>query len=205
MRRIALALIALSAGLLWSRAQETYRLDSANSAVQIHVDTAGALGFIGHTHLIQAPLERGRFIYYPGDPAKSSVELVVDASALQVLDPTASAGDRKQIQATMQSDRVLSVSRYPKICFKSSKIQLLAGSRLQITGDLAIRSQTNQVIVEAALEQVGPHLKANGTSRFKQTTFGIQPVAAGLGTVRVKDELNLSFQVSGQPDIGLAP
>jgi polyisoprenoid-binding protein YceI len=34
-----------------------------------------------------------------------------------------------------------------------------------------------------------------GTTRIKQTTFGIQPITIGRGIVRVKDELEISFQV----------
>ncbi len=199
MRRLSFILVALSVGWLHSQAQETYRLDPARSVIQIHVDTSGALGFMGHHHLIQAPVEHGNFVYYPGDLGKSSVEILVDASALAVMDPKASAKDRMEIQATMRSDRVLGVKQYPKIIFKSVKIQPLDGNRLQISGDLTIRNQTNRVTVDAVLEQAGPELKAEGKSRFKQTTFGLQPVSAGLGAVRVKDQLEISFQVSGKP------
>jgi len=199
MKSIVVAFVALSVGSLHSQAQNTYRLDPTRSLVEVHVDTAGALGFMGHPHVIQAPIEQGNFIYFPKDLGKSSVELVVDASILLVMDPKISAEDKKEIQETMQSDRVLGVKQHPKIVFKSVKIELLDRSRLQITGNLAIRSQTNHVIVEVTLEQTEPELKASGKSRFKQTSFGIQPVSAGLGTVRVKDQLNISFQVFGQP------
>lgn len=121
------------------------------------------------------------------------------------MDLNVSAKDRREILATMQSDRVLGVNQYPKIIFKSVKIQPLEGNRLQISGDLTIRSQTNLVTVEAILEQSGPILKAAGKSRFKQTTFGIKPVSAGLGAVRVKDQLNISFQVFGQPKADHGP
>jgi polyisoprenoid-binding protein YceI len=130
------------------------------------------------------------------------VEILVDASALSVTDPKVSAKDRMDIQAKMRSDRVLDVEQYPKISFKSVRIQPLDGNHLQITGDLTIRNRTNRVTVEATLEQAGPDLKATGKSRFKQTTFGIQPVTAGLGAVRVKDQLDISFEVFGKPKPG---
>ena len=199
MRRLSFVLIALSVGWLHSQAQENYRLDPTKSVIQIHVDTSGALGFMGHHHLIQAPVEHGNFVYYPGDLGKSFVEIFVGASALAVMDPKVSAKDRMEIQATMRSDRVLGVKQYPKIMFKSVKIQALDGSRLQISGDLTLRNQTNRVTVEAILEQAGPELEAEGMSRFKQTTFGIKPVSAGLGAMRVKDQLDTSFQVFGKP------
>jgi polyisoprenoid-binding protein YceI len=205
MKCLWFVLVALSVGWFRSQAQETYRLDPKKSVIQIQVDTSGALGFMGHQHLIQAPIEHGNFVYYPGDLGKSFVEILVDAGALAVIDPKVSAKDRMEILATMRSDRVLGVQQYPKIIFKSVKIQPLDGNRLQLSGDLTIRSQTNLVTVEAILEQAGPVLKVAGKSRFKQTAFGIKPVSAGLGAVRVKDQLNISFQVFGQPKADHGP
>ncbi len=187
----------LGAGFLACHAQELYHLDPTASAIEIRVDTAGALGFLGHQHLIQTPIERGDFVYYPADPSRSSLELVVDASNLQVTDPEVSDKDRKEIQATMQSERVLGVKRYPKIVFKSVKVEPLGSKGLRITGNLTVRDQTHPVIVEARLEQTGPQFRAIGQSQFKQTMFGIRPVTAGLGSVRVRDRVNLSFQVFG--------
>ena len=205
MQRLVIVLAALSAGLLSCWSQAAYRLDPAASVIQIHVDTAGLLGFAGHPHLIQTPIAEGAFVYYPGDPGKSSVQLVVDAAALQVVDPKVSAKDRQEIQATMQSDRVLGIKRYPKIAFKSVSIQGLDRNRLEITGSLTLRSQTHPVTVEAVLEPAGPELKAAGKSQFKQTAFGIRPVTAALGTVRVRDQVNISFQVFGKPKTGHDP
>ncbi len=198
MRNLVGVVVGLGLGVWQCPAQETYRLDPVTSLIEIHVDTAGALGFLGDTHLIQAPIAKGSFVFDAQDPGKSSVGLEVDAGSLRVIDLKRSAKDRDKIQAKMQSDRVLDVRRYRKIVFKSVKIIVLDTNRLQITGDLTIRDRTQPVVVEAVLEQEGEQMKAVGQSRLKQSRFGIRPVAAGLGTVRVKDELSLSFEVSGQ-------
>jgi polyisoprenoid-binding protein YceI len=202
MKSVLSVLVALSLGLLLCGGQETYLLDPATSVIQIHLDTAGALGFVGHPHLIQTRIAAGSFVYYPSDLGKSSVELVVDASALQVLDPKRPAKERKEIQATMQSDRVLDIKQYPKLVFRSVKIEPMDRNRLRIAGNLTIRNQTHPVTVDATLEQGGVQLKAVGKSQFKQTTFGMHPVTAGLGTVRVRDQITISFVVFGQPKVG---
>ncbi len=205
MKKAWVILLALGFGPVLCRAQENYRLEATNSIIQIHLDTAGALGFAGHPHLIETPIEQGTFVYYPQAAGKSSVELVVDAGALRVMDPKVSAKDRKEIQATMQSDRVLGVKRYPKIVFKSLAIEPLDRTRWQITGNLTIRNETHPVTVLATLEQIGSRVKATGRSQFKQSTFGIKPVAAGLGTVRVRDKMAISFVVFGQPKSAQSP
>ncbi len=167
--------------------------------IEIHLATAGALGFVGHPHLIQARIAQGTFLYDPADFGKSSVELVVNTGSLRVIDSEASAKDRQQIQRTMESDRVLAAKRYPKIVFRSRTIESLTHNHLRVVGNLTIRSQTQPVMVEVTLQQTGTRLKAAGESRFKQTTFGIRPVTAGLGTVRVKDEIDISFEVVAEP------
>jgi polyisoprenoid-binding protein YceI len=202
MKSVLSGLVAVGLGALLCRGQEAYRLDPTNSVIRIHLDTAGALGFVGHAHLIQTPIERGDFVYYPTDLSKSTVEVVVDVGALQVVDPKRSAKERMEIQGTMRSKRVLGITEYPKIVFKSSKIEPVDHNRLQVTGNLTIRSNTHPVILQVSLEQEGPRLKATGECRFKQTTFGIRPVTAGLGTVRVQDQMTLSFDVFGQPKAG---
>ncbi len=193
--QIFIALIGICLARLASPAREVYRFDPAKSLIQIHLDTAGALGFVGHAHLIQTPLQQGTLVYYAQDVGGSSVELAVNAKALKVIDPKVSGKDRAKIQATMESDRVLDVQRYPQITFKSLRIEPMGTNHLRVTGNLTIRGQTHTVVVEARLEQTGTLLKVEGQSRFKQTTFGIQPVTAGLGTVRVRDEMTISFQV----------
>ena len=190
-------LVVLALALPACSAKEIYRLDAETSVMQIHLDMAGALGFIGHAHVVQAPIERGKFVYYPEDPGKSSVELVVDASALEVLDPQLSARDRQKMQSTMRSARVLGVRRYPKILFKSVKIESPEPKHLLVTGNLTLRSQTHPVLVELTLEQGGQQLKATGSSEFNQTTFGIRPVSGGLGLVRVQDRVAVSFHMYG--------
>ncbi len=193
-------LLALGLGPVWCAAQQAYQLDPSTSVIQIHLDTAGALGFVGHAHLIQAPIEQGKFVYDAADPAKSTVELAVAAATLKVKDPKISAKHRQEIQATMQSDRVLGIKQYPKIVFKSLTIEPPDRNRLRVTGNLTIRSETHPVTVETTLEQEGQRLKATGTTQFRQTTFGIHPVTAALGTVRVLDQMSISFTVFMQPE-----
>ncbi len=51
------------------------------------------------------------------------------------------------------------------------------------------RSESTDVSVTVATDR----LTATGTLKVKQTDFGIQPVTAGAGTVRVKDEVTVEF------------
>lgn len=192
-------LLSLVLAAALGRAAENYRLDPTNSVIRIHLGTAGFLGSIGHAHLIEAPLQEGRFIYAPDDPAGSLVELVVATGRMQVRDPKISVRDKREIQATMESERVLGVKQFPSITFKSTSVQADGTNRLVVLGDLTIRGQTRLVTVNAVLGQTKPGLRVTGQSHIRQTDFGIKPVSVGMGTVKVQDQVTISFDVVGQP------
>ena len=58
-------------------------------------------------------------------------------------------------------------------------------------GNLTLHGETQPVTVEVR-EREGHYL---GTSRFKQTEFGIKPFKAAGGTIRVKDEVRIDFDI----------
>jgi polyisoprenoid-binding protein YceI len=195
MKTVAHCLLWLGCSSLLAWGSEQFQFDSTNAFVQVHVGTSGAFGFLGHGHLMQAPIQRGTLVYRPSDPGQNSVDLAVDAKSLQVVDPELSVGDRKKIQATMEGERVLGVKEYPTITFKSTKFEAEPNHQFLVHGNLTIRDMTRPVILHANLELTGPQVKASGQCQFKQTEFGIRPVTAGLGTVKVQDQITITFQV----------
>ncbi len=71
--------------------------------------------------------------------------------------------------------------------------------RLRLVADLTLHGVTRPVTVGIDVE-VGPdRLTAAGTLVIKQTDFGIQPVTAGGGTVRVKNEVGATFGFVARP------
>jgi polyisoprenoid-binding protein YceI len=195
MKTIAYYLLWLVCSNLVAKGTERYRFESTNAVVQVHVGTSGAFRFLGHGHLMEAPIQRGTLVYQPSDSDHTSVELVVDAKSLRVVDPEISAGDRRKIQATMESERVLGVKVYPTISFKSTMVEPERDQQLLIRGNLTIRDKTRPVTVHVNLELTGSQVKASGQCQFKQTEFGIRPVTAGLGTVKVQDQITITFEV----------
>ncbi|MEZ5318565.1 MAG: hypothetical protein R2752_14285 [Vicinamibacterales bacterium] len=59
---------------------------------------------------------------------------------------------------------------------------------------------TRSIDVTGPVTVDGDVLRLTGTCRFKQTDFGIEPVTAGLGTVRVKDALEVTLDVVARRD-----
>ncbi len=166
---------------------EVRAIDVAHSVVKIHVYKSGFLSAFAHNHEIEAPIARGR-VELPTGP---SVTLLVDARKLRVLDPELAVGKRAEVQKTMDGPQVLDSSRFPEISFRSTAIEKMGADRWTVLGNLSLRGQTGPVVVDAALRD--GHYR--GSTTLKQRDFGITPVSIAGGTVKIKDEVKIEFDV----------
>jgi len=182
------ALAVLAAAVLSAASADAQQrtIDPGKSVMTVHVYKAGILSAFGHDHEIAAPIAAGT-----ADLAAPRVALSIRASALRVNDADASDKDRAEIQKTMLGPDVLDVERFPEISFKSTAVEAAGAGAWKITGDLILRGQTRPVTLE--VRDTNGHYV--GTARFKQTGFGIKPVRVAGGAVRVKDEVQVKFDI----------
>ena len=68
-----------------------------------------------------------------------------------------------------------------------------SGQNFTLNGDLTLHGVTKRIAVPVAVTITPEQIRATGEVTIKQTDFGIKPYSAGLGTVKVKNELKLSF------------
>ncbi len=178
----------------------TLHVDPNQSHVVIAVGKAGAFGFAGHVHEVRAPEVRGVVTFDVGDWQASTVSLEFAAGALQVTGKGEPPADVPEVQRVMLSERVLDASRYPTVTFRSRRLSATssttASANLQIEGDLTLHGVTRPVSVLArvTVDPTGT-VTARGAFSFKQSDFGIQPVTAAGGTIRVKDVLDVEFEI----------
>lgn len=197
-QKLLTLVLAVGAGISLARADERpLVIDAARSRVVIHVGKTGAFSFAGHDHEIVAPAVNGRILYAPANPSHSSVSVVFDAARLQVTGANEPAKDVAEVQQTMLSLRVLDVARFPTIAFESTQIAVQSTQAgrltLQVAGDLTLHGKTKPLTVPVAVTVEGRDIQATGNVRVKQTDFGMTPVTAGGGTVRVKDDVEIAF------------
>jgi polyisoprenoid-binding protein YceI len=147
----------------------------------------------GHDLTIEATRWEGTADVGP-DPAASSVTLSLDADSLEVREGSGGVmpltdGDRAEIQRNIRN-KVLRTDRHPKITFRSTRV---AGTPedLSVDGDLTIMGVTRPVTVRAAVE--GGRLR--GGTTIAQTTWGIKPYSALLGTLKLADEVEIVFDL----------
>jgi polyisoprenoid-binding protein YceI len=193
MRRIEYTVLAFAVGALcFSQAaaggSDSRKIDVAHSTMTVHVYKSGVLSAFGHNHEIQAPIESGEV----KESDSPSVELHVDARKLQVLDPEISEGTRAQIQDTMNGIQVLDVGQFPEIRFRSTSVEPKGPGHWIARGYLTLHGQERQIAVEVTRK--GEFYR--GSASLKQTDFGITPVTVAGGTVKVKDEVKIEFEIA---------
>jgi polyisoprenoid-binding protein YceI len=167
------------------------QIDTSKSVIVIHVGKSGVFSGFAHDHEIGAPISSGNV----NMSAPLSVELRVDARTLRVRDADASEKDRKEIQTTMLGPEVLDSERHQEIEFKSGTVEALGASHWTVRGELTLRGQTRPVTVE--VEEKAGHYTGRATVR--QSDFGIKPVKVAGGTVKVKDEVRVEFDIQLSP------
>lgn len=164
-------------------------IDTEKSVLTVRVFKSGLFSGFAHDHEISAPIQEGSF-----ESENPSVQFKVDAPKLRVVDKDVSDKDRAEIQQTMLGPKVLDSERFPEIRFRSTRVEHLAGDKWLVHGELTVHGQTGPVNVDVR-EENGHY---RGTAELKQKDFGIIPVSLGGGTVKVKNELRVEFDIVGR-------
>ena len=161
-------------------------LDTARSSITIRVGRTGVFSFAGDNHLVRAPLASGSV-----NEAGKHIEFKVQSKSLRVEDPGTAADKKAQIQERMLGPDVLDSEHFPVIQFRSTSVSG-APADLRVAGDLTLRGQTRPV--EAKIQEIAKgHWR--GAASLKQSAFGIKPISIAGGTVKVKDEMKLEFEI----------
>ena len=156
------------------------------SAVTIHVFKSGLFSGFAHNHVVVAPIGGASI-----DREGLKAEVSFATKDMQVTDPEVSDKDRAEIQSTMLGPKVLDAEKYPQIRFKSSRIVQASPGHYNVAGTLELHGASKQL----SFDVNGNPEHYHGATKLKQSDFGIKPVSLFGGSVKVKDELELEFDV----------
>ena len=155
------------------------------SLITVHVQKAGLFSGLGHNHTVTAPIAQATL-----DEKNPRAEIMVLTKQMKVVDTEVSDSDRAKIQSTMLGPEVLDAQKYPEIRFKSSRIEQTSPQHYRVAGTLPLHGVSKEIIFEVS---GGDHY--HGKARLNQTDFGMKPVSVAGGTIKVKDQLELEFDL----------
>jgi polyisoprenoid-binding protein YceI len=193
-----LGFILLSPSLSLGETAGLFSIRPEESRFTVKVRRAGLLKVFGHDHLVEVRRYRGDVRWMPDAEASSSVKLDIEAASLTVVGEEVSEEDKAKIQATMEAE-VLEVDEFPSIRFESKDVKLRDNGkgeyRASVFGELTLHGVTQTVEIPLQISPDGDKLRARGEVKLKGSRFGIEPVSVAGGTVKTKDELELTFDL----------
>lgn len=167
----------------------TWKIDPAHSQVQFSV-----------RHMMISNV-RGRFEDFTGavefdeeDPARSSVEVQIEAASINTKEP--------QRDTHLRSPDFLDAENFPQLRYKSRRVEMMDASHGRIIGDLTIRGLAREVVldVEYAGKAKSPwgtvSAGFSATAKLSRKDWGLiwnSPLETG--GFLVGDQVNISIEL----------
>jgi polyisoprenoid-binding protein YceI len=168
-------------------AQQAKKIDTMRSKITVHAYKAGLFSFAGHDHVIDVPIARGTL-----DEQARTIEFTVRTNSLQVLDPEESEKNRAEIRETMLGPKLLEADKFPEISFRSTSVKQTDPNNVTVEGTLMLHGVSQPVSL--TVKRDGAFYV--GSTKMKQTDYGMKPVSVAGGTIKVKDEVKVEFRVT---------
>jgi polyisoprenoid-binding protein YceI len=174
-----------------------YPFDPARSRFTVQAFAAGLLSSLGHSPTFAVSRYSGDIQFGGGEIKNLGLVLDVHADSLSLLDHV-SAHDRSEIESRMRHD-VLETTTYSVITYRASAVsenRLGPGHfQVRVAGPLTLHGQSHEHSIDADLTVFPDGLLFKGESHLHLSDYHIKPVAALGGTIRLKDDLRIFFDI----------
>lgn len=174
-----------------------YRIDAGQSRFVVRAFADGLLSVFGHNPTVAICGFGGDARFVPDTLQQASLLMLVSADSLAVTGDM-SEKDRREMERMMRED-VLEIARYPEIVFMCTKVtahpKTKGRYRTEIVGDLSLHGVTREHLIEAEVTIDGDGLRAQGEFSLRQSEHDIERVSVAGGTLKIKDELKISFDI----------
>ena len=174
-----------------------YVIDPAASQFAVQAFASGLGAAVSHSPKIAIRGWAGAIRMASGTPGKSSLQVQVKASSLEVLDELRES-DRREIHRIMKTE-VLEIDQFPEMVFESSEVRLEQQKenlyRVLLGGTLRMHGISNHHEFASQVALGIDTLRAYGNFSVRQTDYNIRIASIAGGTLRLQDELKFSFYV----------
>ena len=170
-----------------------WSLDGSHGELLIRTGVAGRAAQIGHRLTIAMRSWQATTQWDSDEPV--SAELTVDAGSLEVVRGegglTPLSGPEK-ILVRSNALRSLGAGRFPRITFVAKTIEK-ADDGYRLTGALTIRGKTRAQTVDVRTDDLDGSWWLSSETTVRQSEFGIKPYSQLLGSLKVADDVTVSF------------
>jgi polyisoprenoid-binding protein YceI len=178
----------------------TYVIESRISRFQVQAFASGLFSALGHNPIFAVRGLVGDMSFREDTLSEASLVMRVDAGSLHLMDDI-SERDRREIEGTMHRD-VLESNQFPEILFVSSEVVVEDRSQnpytMTLHGNLTLHGQTRSLSILTRVSVNGGLLRAFGDFSVRQSDYNIELVSIAGGTLKLKDELKLKFDIGAR-------
>jgi len=181
---------------------EHYRFDPSQGRFTAQAFAAGLLSAFAHSPTFAVRDFRGELRFEAGQVDGLGLDLTARADSLDLLDKV-SASDRREIDERMRRD-VLQLAVFPEILYQAADVPAESTGRdefrLRIDGRLTLHGVTQPRPIDAVLKVFKDGILLRGECHLRPSDYRIRPVTALGGTIKLKDEMRIVFELIALPE-----
>ncbi len=202
--------VMLASSIAWGQDNggsrpSVYQVESESSDIRFLIHRAGALSWLGHSHVISVGQLDGTIYVHP-DLEQSRFELVIPVQGLVVDNPPLRHEEGDEFSTELSEDdiagtrrnmlgkRVLNVKQYPIVELTGTGPRD-DGPELVLELSIELLGRVVELQVPTTLLLDGDVLEASGTFRLSHSDLGMRPFTAMLGALRVAEEMDFKYRV----------
>lgn len=186
MRTLCITLVSLASAALLALADP-----AAAQAPAAKLLPGSEIGFVSKQMGVPVSGKFTRFdaqiAFDPKKPETGKVGFTIDIGSATIGDPET---DRELPKAPW-----FNAAKFPQASFQSSSIKALGGGKFEVAGKLAIKGNSQDVVVPVALTQSGGNSTATGAFVIKRLAFKIGE-GEWTDTSMVTDEVQVKFKLA---------
>jgi polyisoprenoid-binding protein YceI len=172
---------------------DLWTLTASDGELLIRTGVAGRAARMGHRLMIAMTRWEATVAWAAAEPV--TAELTVEVDSFEVLSGEGGVkglSAPEKVLVKSNALKSLDASRYPEIRFAADTIDK-TGNGYRLTGKLHIRGKSRKHVIDLCTEDLGDSWRMSVESVVRQTDYGVKPYSLLMGSVRVTDEVSVSF------------
>jgi polyisoprenoid-binding protein YceI len=172
---------------------EVWRLDASDGELLIRTGVKGRAARMGHRLTIVMTRWQATVSWAGAEPV--AAELAVETDSFDVLRGEGGVKGLSGPEKTLVRSNALKsldAGRFPEIRFTAETIDK-TDDGYRLTGKLHIRGKSRQHVIDLRTEDLGDSWRMSAESGVRQSDYGVKPYSLLMGSVRVADDVTVSF------------
>jgi polyisoprenoid-binding protein YceI len=172
---------------------EVWRLDASDGELLIRTGVKGRAARMGHRLTIVMTRWQATVSWAGAEPV--AAELAVETDSFDVLRGEGGVKGLSGPEKTLVRSNALKsldAGRFPEIRFTAETIDK-TDDGYRLTGKLQIRGKSRQHVIDLRTEDLGDSWRMSAESGVRQSDYGVKPYSLLMGSVRVADDVTVSF------------